>query len=166
MNRAASTALLLSFLAVSLSAQDYRWGSVCIGGGGYITGVVIHPLDSNLVYIRTDIGGAYRWDSENSRWIPLLDWLDPDIENLRGVDGIAVDPNNVNVVYAALGKSINLAVNGVYKSVDQGTTWEEVLTVANRRQFMWAFPAWVCTGAAMGEQRSANWPVLRRTQTG
>jgi len=28
-----------------------------------------------LQHILTDVGGAYRWDATNNKWVQLLDWL-------------------------------------------------------------------------------------------
>src|SRR5690349_18964674 len=57
------------------SVLPYDWGSVAIGGGGYVTGIVIHPTQSNRMYIRTDVGGAYKWDGTNQKWVQMLDGL-------------------------------------------------------------------------------------------
>ena len=69
--------LLAMFSCVNMQSvfaeEDYTWDSVPYGGGGYVTGLVFHPKEENLVYIRTDIGGAYRWDQERNRWIALCD---------------------------------------------------------------------------------------------
>lgn len=47
---------------------DYRYGALSIPGGGYVTGFSYHPSVPNLLYIRTDIGGSYKFDSENRTW--------------------------------------------------------------------------------------------------
>jgi photosystem II stability/assembly factor-like uncharacterized protein len=105
------------------SAQSYQWNHVPIGGGGYVTGVVIHPTEPDLVYARTDVGGAYRLDVASGDWIPLLDQVGERDSNLYGVDGIAVDQQNPNVVYLAAGKYGNVGPSDVLKSTDRGATW-------------------------------------------
>ena len=57
------------------SAQNYVWRNVAMGGGGFVDGIVFHPTAKNLMYARTDVGGAYRWDDQKQEWIPLTDWL-------------------------------------------------------------------------------------------
>ncbi len=61
-------------------------------GGGYVTGLVFNPREKGLLYARTDMGGAYRWDTAAEQWIPLTDWLGEKDWNLLGVDALATDP--------------------------------------------------------------------------
>ncbi|MEN1784637.1 MAG: hypothetical protein AAGF77_05790 [Bacteroidota bacterium] len=121
---------LIALLNLPLFAQeDYRWDNVAIGGGGYVVGVVVHPTEPDLVYIRTDIGGVFRWDNVNRKWINLNGWISPDKENLFGVDGIALDKSNPDIVYACLGKyapNTEAGDAGIYKSNDRGVTWDRV----------------------------------------
>lgn len=98
------------------SSIAYDWGNVVIGGGGYVTGIVIHPSQSNRMYIRTDVGGAYKWDGTNQRWVQLLDGL----STIR-VDGMALDPNSPDRVYLALN-------DGVYRSNDLGQSWTKLMS--------------------------------------
>ncbi|MCD6417095.1 MAG: cellulase, partial [Planctomycetes bacterium] len=41
---------------------DYTWKPMKIGGAGWDRGMWIHPTEQDLVYVRSDVGGAYRWD--------------------------------------------------------------------------------------------------------
>jgi hypothetical protein len=60
------------------------WKSVKIGGGGYVPGLVYHPTTPNLLYARTDVGGAYRWDAAKTSWVPLTDGFGPREANYQG----------------------------------------------------------------------------------
>lgn len=120
------------------AAEDYTWRNVAIGGGGYVTGIVVHPKEPDRVYIRTDVGGMYRWskdkDDEGRHWIPLTDHFTPDEFNLYGIASIALDPRDANVVYIAAGKH-EYNPGGLFKSTDGGKTWSslplKLLTRAN-----------------------------------
>jgi len=107
--RALLLAIALCALAVSVwparvfAQASYTWRNVQIYGGGFITGIVFNQTEANLVYVRTDIGGAYRLDNATSRWAPLLDSISWDDWNLTGVVSIATDPVNPNNVYIAAG---------------------------------------------------------------
>ena len=51
------------FAAASVSAQSYVWKNVQIKGGGFVSGIITHPNAAGVIYCRTDIGGAYRWNA-------------------------------------------------------------------------------------------------------
>ena len=79
------------------------------------------------MYARTDIGGAYRFDTESGRWIPLLDWISFPDWNLSGVESIAIDPLDPQRVYLAVGTYTNeyTTENGaILRSVNQGRTFQ------------------------------------------
>lgn len=107
-------------------STNYLWGQLPVGGGGYVTGIVIHPKDKNIIYIRTDVGGAYRWDTKDKRWIQMLDWVGANQVNLVGVDGMALDPNDPDRIYLAMGKGID-GQGGIYRSEDKGKTWTKLM---------------------------------------
>ncbi|CAM5267510.1 sialidase family protein [Streptomyces coeruleorubidus] len=112
--------------------NGYRWRGAAQGGTGFITGVLFHPSVKGLAYLRTDIGGAYRWDDRTDRWTPLTDHLGWDDWNLLGVEAMAVDPAHPNRLYLALGTyAQSWAGNGaVLRSEDRGATWKRAdLTV-------------------------------------
>ncbi|WP_329060348.1 WD40/YVTN/BNR-like repeat-containing protein [Streptomyces sp. NBC_01429] len=111
--------------SAAAAAQAYTWRTAAIGGTGFITGVLFHPAVKGLAYARTDIGGAYRWDDGAQRWTALTDHLGWDDYNLLGVEALAVDPNQPDRLYLALGAyAQSWAGNGaVLRSNDRGATW-------------------------------------------
>ncbi|MFI2719942.1 1,4-beta-glucanase [Streptomyces collinus] len=118
--------------AATPAQSDYRWRNAVQGGTGFISGVLFHPSVKGLAYLRTDIGGAYRWDDRRDRWIPLTDHIGWDDWNLLGVEAMAVDPAHPDRVYLALGTyAQSWAGNGaVLRSQDRGATWQRTdLTV-------------------------------------
>ena len=71
------------------------FGNVTMGGGGYVTGIITCPSQQNLIYAKTDVGGAYRWEESTKSWIPLLDWNSQDETTYQGVESLAIDPQSL-----------------------------------------------------------------------
>ncbi len=123
--------LLQSIVSAADLSGNHTWKPVRLGAGGFVTGMVIHPLDPNVRYCRTDVGNAYRWDTAVNEWVPMLvrngtagipasaasapAWL--------GVESVAIDPQNLNVVLisfpARYTYSIRMA-GSVFRSTDGG----------------------------------------------
>jgi len=116
----------LTTLAASAQTPAYGWHNVQIVGGGFTTGIIYNQTEPNLVYIRTDMGGAYRLNPVTNRWIPLLDWVNWDNWNLTGVESLATDPVDPNRLYIAAGTYTNSwAGNGaILRSADRGKTFQ------------------------------------------
>jgi hypothetical protein len=102
----------------------YTWRNVQIAGGGFITGFVFNPSRKDLLYARTDMGGAYRWDGKAGQWVPLTDWAAD--WNLLGIESVATDPVDPERLYLATGTYTNeWAGNGaILRSTDQGRTFQ------------------------------------------
>jgi photosystem II stability/assembly factor-like uncharacterized protein len=125
---ALSLATLLALIPVTTSAspektKPYVWKNVKIGGGGFVSGVTFHPTEPNLVYARTDVGGAYVSSNGGLNWTSITDSLgrnDP-----TGVLAIALSPHNPDIVYLACGLYTNpWDLNAiVLTSYDRGKTW-------------------------------------------
>lgn len=97
--------ILVTLVALNLSAQDYEWGSMPLGGGGFVSAVVAHPTEANLFYARTDVGGIYRWVESTKSWKPLTDWISKADKGLYGIDALGLDPQNPAKLYALAGTS-------------------------------------------------------------
>ena len=106
----------------ALVAQASSWSSVKWGGGGYVSGLIYHPTTPNLLYARTDIGGAYRWDQGTSKWVPITDGLGFSAAEIafHNVESIGLDPTNDQLVYLVAGGGGN---GRLYTSTNRGASW-------------------------------------------
>jgi len=72
-----SSALQL-LLAAVVTPVTAAWKNVNIGGGGgFVPGVVFHPKAKGVAYARTDIGGLYRLNADDS-WTAVTDDINTD----------------------------------------------------------------------------------------
>lgn len=124
---------ILALLACLLPAarcqtvQLFQWKNVNTQGMGYVTGLVVQPESPFDVYIRTDVGGAYRFDRPSSSWIPILDGIIT--QGGIGTESVAIDPNTPGRAYVVIPR-VNSIVNNEYQysgevmvSEDRGVTW-------------------------------------------
>jgi xyloglucan-specific exo-beta-1,4-glucanase len=104
------------------------WNSVKFGGGGYVSGLIFHPTSANVLYARTDIGGAYRWNQTTLSWVPITDGLgfNGGESRFHGAESLALDPNNDQLVYMTTGMYTFEGNGRLYISSDRGNTWTHV----------------------------------------
>lgn len=103
------------------SAPKYLWRSVAVGGGGFAPDIVFSRAERGLAYLRTDMGGVYRWSAKRRSWIPLEDGIAQ--SSYFGIESIAADPVNPNVVYVAAGMYARQPA-AILRSEDRGNSWE------------------------------------------
>lgn len=101
----------------------YSWKNVVVGAGGFMPGIVFSPLVPGLAYLRSDMGGAYRSEPQTGRWIPLQD-SNP-VSSYMGVESIAPDPVDPDVVYAAVGMHRG-GEAAILRSTDRGDSWTTI----------------------------------------
>ncbi len=120
--------ILLILLSTTASgtentATGYTWKNVKVGAGGFAPNLIFSRVEKNLAYLRTDNGGAYRWHQPARRWLPLQDSMTE--SNYFGIESIAPDPRNAEVVYAAAGMYRHEEA-AILRSRTRGDTWEIV----------------------------------------
>ncbi len=109
-----------------LPPSTYRWDNVRIVAGGFVDGILFHPKARAVAYLRSDMGGAYRWLPAQKVWKPITDGFGQADWNLHGIESLALDPHDPNRVYIAAGTYTNdWAGNAaMLRSSDRGETWQ------------------------------------------
>lgn len=116
--------LAYSFVATAQSSQKYDWKTVPAKGGGFVPGMIFNDTEKNLLYARTDVGGAYIWNTSKVAWESITDGYD-DFNDWGNVS-LATDPVDPNRVYLATGmyyQSWWQQTASVFASADRGKTW-------------------------------------------
>jgi hypothetical protein len=99
---------------------------------GRTNAVAVHPQNSQVAYIGAACGGVWKTTDGGASWRPLFD-RQPSLEAAQislaigEPAGVAIDPNDADIIYAASGPR-RLAPNdavavGVFKSTDGGASW-------------------------------------------
>ena len=80
----------------------YEYRNLPIPGGGYVTGFLFHKKEKGLLYVRTDIGGTYRLDREQDKWISLIGHVTMEDLSETFPIALAVEENRPNMLYIVL----------------------------------------------------------------
>ncbi|RSD07878.1 xyloglucanase [Amycolatopsis eburnea] len=123
----AAVAITAGAPAAPAAPASYTWRNAEIGGGGFVPGIVFNQTEPGLVYARTDIGGAYRWNPSTGRWLPLLDsvgWTDWGHNGVVSLATDAVDPDRVYVAAGMYTNSWDPNTGAILRSADRGATWQ------------------------------------------
>lgn len=116
--------LLVVWFWVSIESRAQSFTNVIMGGGGYVTGIIACPGQSNLFYCKTDVGGAYRWIETSQSWVPLQDWNSQDETSYLGVEAMAFDPQAPSKLYLLVGTSYwNGGKTAILRSTNYGDTF-------------------------------------------
>ncbi len=89
-------------------------------GIGRVNAVAVDPNNDQVWYAGAPAGGFWKSTNAGASWTNLIDQF------LQiGVSGIAIDPNDSNIIYIATGDddARDSYSIGVFKSMDGGSTW-------------------------------------------
>ena len=125
-----SAAMLCSGMGISVSAEtaksavsEYEWGTVRIGGGGFVSGII---TGQKAMYARTDVGGAYRYDYEKKEWVQMLAFINDEDRGYLSVDGMCIDPTDDDTIYLLVGCAyFSGERTAILKSTDGGKSFTE-----------------------------------------
>lgn len=128
---AASTNPTSSF--ISIGPRETGIMARGLPGIGRLNAIAVDPNNEDIWYVGAPAGGIWKTTDGGDTWTNLFDTF-PQI----GVSGIAIDPNDSNIVYIATGDddaSDSFSI-GVFKSLDGGQTWNETgLNPSNQNEF-------------------------------
>lgn len=89
----------------------YQYRNLPIPGGGYVTGFLYSMREPDVLYIRTDIGGTYRFDANKQRWVSLIPHVTMEDLSETFPIALATDEERPGSLYIACG--VNAPDSGV-----------------------------------------------------
>lgn len=96
-----------------------------VGGGGYITGLIQDPKNSDIIYARCDVAGMFKSIDGGKNWNLINNGLKK--AHNHNVESIAIHPEKTSILLRGSGELRNNKVFGdIYKSEDGGESWYEV----------------------------------------
>jgi photosystem II stability/assembly factor-like uncharacterized protein len=115
-------------LAQSVPAEltnGLKWRLIGPFRGGRVVAVAGVPGDSTTFYFGAVNGGIWKTTDAGTVWTPIFD-----SQPVASIGALAVAPSDTKTIYAGTGESdirSDLSSgNGVYKSIDAGSTWKHV----------------------------------------
>lgn len=123
--------IICMLMGTALMAQPFsdsylkamKWRMIGPHRGGRTVGAVGVPQQPNVFYIGVNNGGVWKTTDYGRTWKPIFD-----DQPTGSVGDVVVAPSNPNVLYVGCGEGLqrpDLSVgDGIYKSTDGGTTWQ------------------------------------------
>lgn len=116
----------ISAYTENIQAEDgtREYGSIQITGGGFVSGIV---TGKEVMYARTDVGGAYKYNYDTNEWEQLMGFISENDKGYLSVEAIAIDPTDDDTVYMFCGCAyFSDARSAIFKTTDGGKTFTEV----------------------------------------
>lgn len=124
---AVSNLLGSSTLAVAASesiADQMEVGTLGIAGGGFVSGIV---TGKKVMYARTDVGGAYKYNYETGNWDQMMSNLNDSERGFLSVDAMCIDPTDDDTIYLLCGCAyFSDARTAIFRSRDGGETFDQI----------------------------------------
>lgn len=122
----AQTTALEQDAAAPADESGWTFSQVAMGGGGFVSGVFA-TKENGLYYARTDVGGAYRFNSETGKWQSVSYDISEEDRGLLGIAGLAYAENEPNKLWLLAGTSyFSGGMTCLLISEDYGATFERV----------------------------------------
>ena len=90
-----------------------------------VSGAVGQP---GVFYMGMVLGGVWKTTSAGTTWYPIFD----SIKGVSSIGAVEVAPSDPNIIYVGTGSTGD--GNGIYKSVDAGTTWRHLPGLEDSKQ--------------------------------
>lgn len=115
----------------SKDAGIWSWSGLGPGTtGGRIRSILIHPTETNRMWIGSVSGGIWKTTNSGDTWQAIDDFL----PNLN-ITSLVMDPTDSEIMYASTGEGFGnfdgLPGAGIFKSTDGGDHWFQMEATAN-----------------------------------